>query len=532
MFDFEYTYDNVGNIKTIKENGTNRITCNYDGLNQLVDVKDTVNNNITFYSYDDGGNITNVLVKDLDNNGEAHNTISSVNYTYDTTWKDKLTAYDGQPITYDSMGNPLEYRNGLSFTWENGRWLKAVTKNGNNINMQYDINGLRTKKGTTKYYYDTDNNLIAMVASPSNNNTLLFYYDSDNNPTAFQYNDTMYYYVKNIQGDIIRIVNENGTTEVTYDYDAWGRILSVKNSSGNTITPSKSNLAGLNPFRYRGYVYDDETGLYYLQSRYYDPKTGRFINADILIDANTGSPLSTNMFAYCENCPLYKIDTNGKDAWWIQSPSSANYAGHTSLLIQEKPGYWWYFYWGDKSIQLLFLGTTKAAEINTKVRRIINICNRYSGYRISYDENYTGFLKFHGEFYNTYNAIKRYIDSYCKSRRVTKFQLQVNPDMSGASYRRLLNSTNFNSFKKMLLSATHLKYNGKKRPYSIIVNGNKDYNLLFNNCMQKSAHFLSLGSYKPKGKALLFFSTMYSFSFSRMIPNRAFSTISALRLSY
>lgn len=146
LFDFEYTYDNVGNIKTIKENGTNRITCNYDGLNQLVDVKDTVNNNITFYSYDDGGNITNVLVKDLDNNGEAHNTISSVNYTYDTTWKDKLTAYDGQPITYDSMGNPLEYRDGMTLTWENGRWLSKISKGNSNYVMQYDINGLRTKK--------------------------------------------------------------------------------------------------------------------------------------------------------------------------------------------------------------------------------------------------------------------------------------------------------------------------------------------------------------------------------------------------
>ena len=348
LFDFEYTYDNVGNIKTIKENGTNRITCNYDGLNQLVDVKDTVNNNITFYSYDDGGNITNVLVKDLDNNGEAHNTISSVNYTYDTTWKDKLTAYDGQPITYDAMGNPLEYRDGMTFTWENGRWLSKISKGNSNYVMQYDINGLRTKKGTTKYYYDTDNNLIAMVASPSNNNTLLFYYDSDNNPTAFQYNDTMYYYVKNIQGDIIRIVNENGTTEVTYDYDAWGRILSVKNSSGNTITPSKSNLAGLNPFRYRGYVFDDETGLYYLQSRYYDPKTGRFLNADTYFDTAT-SILGTNCYAYSDNNPINKYDISGKKSSWILNGFLGKWYKNSFWDIYDG-----YFYYGNSSPQWFF----------------------------------------------------------------------------------------------------------------------------------------------------------------------------------
>ena len=95
----------------------------------------------------------------------------------------------------------------------------------------------------------------------------------------------------------------------TYDYDAWGALLSIKDNQGNTI--SGNSLATTNPLRYRGYVYDDETGLYYLQSRYYDPKTGRFLNADILIDTNTGSPLSTNMFAYCENNFIKYADYDG-----------------------------------------------------------------------------------------------------------------------------------------------------------------------------------------------------------------------------
>ncbi|MBR1483400.1 MAG: hypothetical protein IJ598_10595 [Ruminococcus sp.] len=123
----------------------------------------------------------------------------------------------------------------------------------------------------------------------------------------------MYYYVKNLQGDIVRIVDSSGTVVVNYSYNVWGKSLSVDYNSNNS---SELNaVLTLNSLRYRGYVYDDETGLYYLQSRYYDPTTCRFINADVYCDTQSGSPLSTNMFAYCENCPLLRYDKDGKDAW-------------------------------------------------------------------------------------------------------------------------------------------------------------------------------------------------------------------------
>ena len=136
-------------------------------------------------------------------------------------------------------------------------------------------------------------------------------------------NDSMYYYIKNLQGDITKIVNHQGKVMVEYTYDAWGNILKEKSN----VTPSYATVKEFNPFRYRGYVYDTDTGLYYLQSRYYDPKTGRFINADdtAYVDTNSGTPLSTNMFAYCENNPINKQDKNGNMAaaatvavvnWW------------------------------------------------------------------------------------------------------------------------------------------------------------------------------------------------------------------------
>ena len=114
-------------------------------------------------------------------------------------------------------------------------------------------------------------------------------------------NDSMYYYIKNLQGDITKIVNHQGKVMVEYTYDAWGNILKEKSN----VTPSYATVKAFNPFRYRGYVYDTDTGLYYLQSRYYDPKTGRFINADdTAYIGSSGTVLSCNIFVYCENNPI------------------------------------------------------------------------------------------------------------------------------------------------------------------------------------------------------------------------------------
>lgn len=169
--------------------------------------------------------------------------------------------------------------------------------------MSYDSNGMRTQKSVdgvkTNYYYDSNKNLISLVKG---NDTLLFYYDSDGSATSFSYNGTMYFYVKNLQGDVIRIIDLAGTEVASYVYDAWGNI---KDTKGDPT------VRELNPIRYRGYVYDTETSLYYLQSRYYNPFTGRFLNADIYCDTGTDTTLSTNMFAYCENNPINKSDQTG-----------------------------------------------------------------------------------------------------------------------------------------------------------------------------------------------------------------------------
>jgi len=126
-------------------------------------------------------------------------------------------------------------------------------------------------------------------------------------PVGMIYDGTTYLYEKNLQGDIIGIYTTSGTKVATYVYDAWGKTVSSSYVSGH------SNVYTYNPFRYRGYYYDTETGFYYLQSRYYDPATGRFINADGYINAN-GDLQGFNMYAYCSNNPVMYVDYTGEYA--------------------------------------------------------------------------------------------------------------------------------------------------------------------------------------------------------------------------
>ena len=120
---------------------------------------------------------------------------------------------------------------------------------------------------------------------------------------------SLYYFVTNLQGDVVRITNAQKETLANYSYDAYGKLLSVTNAAGAAISDT-SNIALINPLRYRGYYYDSETELYYLQSRYYDPTTSRFINADSYV--STGQDfLGFNMFAYCGNNPVMHADANG-----------------------------------------------------------------------------------------------------------------------------------------------------------------------------------------------------------------------------
>ena len=134
-----------------------------------------------------------------------------------------------------------------------------------------------------------------------------FYYDDNGTPIMLDYNGTLYYYITNLQGDVVGIADNYGVG-ATYRYDAWGNII-ASDSASNVLNNAMTD----NPLRYRGYIYDAETGFYYLQSRYYDPAIGRFINADGYVSTGTGF-IGYNMYAYCNNNPVNYIDPNGENA--------------------------------------------------------------------------------------------------------------------------------------------------------------------------------------------------------------------------
>ena len=164
----------------------------------------------------------------------------------------------------------------------------------------------------------------------ANGETVIYYlYDENNNKYGFVYNGKYYYYQINLQGDVIGIYDENGQFVVQYAYDAWGKLLSVTGTLANTI-------GQINPIRYRGYYYDNETGFYYLQSRYYDPETGRFINADVILGANDDI-ISYNLFAYCSNNPINFSDPSGNLKIWskIKEKVKGFLKGFTSDYISE-----------------------------------------------------------------------------------------------------------------------------------------------------------------------------------------------------
>lgn len=152
---------------------------------------------------------------------------------------------------------------------------------------------------------------------------------------------TSYSYVKNLQGDIVAILNSAGTVVVSYVYDAWGRPIATTGSMADT-------LGVLNPFRYRGYVFDEETGLYYLWSRYYATQLAKFITADTHINLLDKVGIS-NLYSYGGRTPVNTTDPAGTDAIWIVDYDSFS---HVSLLIEDQNGTWYYFYWGAADLNI------------------------------------------------------------------------------------------------------------------------------------------------------------------------------------
>lgn len=332
---FAYTYDNRGNIVSETRNGATT-TYAYDALGQLVRVNDPHENATWVYNYDRGGNITS-KVKYAFTTGDLGAAVETVPYAYgDANWKDKLTAYNGTAITYDAIGNPLNDGT-WTYTWTAGRQLAQMSKDGMTVQYKYDHNGLRV----AKIVNGVETRYILNAKRPTHlyrgNDWMHFFYDAQGRPAKVRYNGTIYSYIHNLRGDIVGIIDTDGNVVVEYKYDAWGKALSTTGTLAGT-------LGSLNPFRYRGYIYDEETGLYYLRMRYYGADACRFLSAD-----RKGTEKS--LYTYCSNSPINFGDWNGMDK------SRSESSGDITNFMRE--GFWCNFEEGERHFNPLICADEK-----------------------------------------------------------------------------------------------------------------------------------------------------------------------------
>ena len=308
----KYEYDKNGNIskRTI---GGNDIRYTYDDIDRLIREDNAALNKTYFYEYDDFGNLEKVTTYNYTTGNSLTGGVTRT-YAYDSDKRLISVTENGvtQSISgYDALGNPSSYK-GKTLTWTRGRMLASYGSDS----YLYDMDGVRQEKtvnGVTHTYY-TDGTKI--IAEKVGDKVFEYYYDAQG-VIGFKYDGNVYYYKKNLLGDIDRVYDANKNLVAEYKYDAWGNHR-IYISGGIDITEDMSynnSVAKLNPFRYRGYYYDAETGLYYLNSRYYDPSVGRFINADDISYIQPTDINGLNLYAYCGNNPIMFTDASGT-SWW------------------------------------------------------------------------------------------------------------------------------------------------------------------------------------------------------------------------
>ena len=365
-----YTYDSKGNIIEICSENEYIISYEYDEYNQLIRENNSKLGYTYLYSYDTCGNLRCKETRPYSTapSNEITNSMPISMETYgfsDSVWGDLRTEYSvynfeqqastSGNTTYDGIGNPLSYFNGTQYTfiWQNGRQLSSATVGGGTVTYKYNQDGIRIEKsyGSYKYEYTLNGTQITRERLSNTSTGAIvrdsyYFYDASgiissariyvyNGSVATEYN---LLFRTNIQGDVCEILNSDGTSIMSIYYDAWGNFEEEINCENTQLIM----LAYEAPFRYRSYYYDSELSMYYLNTRYYDAKMYRFINADdfTVIGATPGALTDKNLFAYCDNNPVMRVDDNG-DFWLLTALAGAvaGVAGQViSNLISGKKG--------------------------------------------------------------------------------------------------------------------------------------------------------------------------------------------------
>ena len=313
----QYRYDNMGNIIEVFENGRSACRYEYDALGRLTREDSVAFSKTTTWAYDNNGNI--IARYEYALTAKPTNELhlldcETFDYCYDDN-SDQLMSFNGEAFEYDLIGNPTTYRGKIA-EWEYGRQLTAFDGN----TFSYDARGRRITKNAITFTYDSNGNLIKQ------SNGLEFLYDHTG-VFAVKQGGSTYFYRKNAQNDIIALLDNTGTVVVKYKYDAWGKCQTT------VLTSAASTIAELNPFRYRSYYFDTETGLYFLKTRYYDPEIGRFMTIDDISYLDPESINGLNLYAYCFNNPINCIDPTGNAPWWSWLISGLQLVGGIALCF-------------------------------------------------------------------------------------------------------------------------------------------------------------------------------------------------------
>ena len=354
----QYEYDSMGRISKEKDGSGNILkSYTYDSYGQLTREDNVALDKTFVYQYNNVGNIIRAKTYAYTTGDVSELTaVSTDSYTYDMTNKDRLVSVGGTNIPYNAMGCPTGY-NGHFATWTNGRlsYLSRGFKHicdytynalGQRVGMSYSYtssSGSAVAIGTLlsyskSYDYDQSGRLIAEIRTNeyygefSDSEKIVFLYD-ERGMVGFIYTtngaSNTYYYDRNILGDVIGIYDTNGTKVGGYAYDSWGNC---------TITLNTNGIAAHNPIRYRGYYYDEDTKLYYLNARYYCPEWRRFISPDDTAYLDPETPNGLNLYAYCNNDPVNYADPSGNLPQWAEWLIGGTVIGLAALGAIFLPG--------------------------------------------------------------------------------------------------------------------------------------------------------------------------------------------------
>ena len=399
------TKNNYINTSETTANRVNKYTLTYHADGNIATVTDK--DDVTSYVYDTAGRLTSESIDNVvqasytydafGNRATKTESISTTTYTYDKnnrlTNENMQSDYGPSNIAYayDSNGNLLSKSGSSTGAYAFDLLGRMASSAVNGVTSTYtsDGNGIRTSKTVGGVTTNFINDGAYVVGEASGDSIIKYTYG--NGLVSINNNGTIGYYHTDEHGNVSAISNKSREVVATYDFDAFG------NETASTDTY-------YNPMRYCGEYYDDETGFIYLRARYYSPNVGRFISEDPIKDG-------TNWYVYCSNNPIAFVDPSGEDAIYITDGDALMGVGHSSVVMQDEFGEWWYCYWGMGEAVYTHVPQEYIYSLDTLNSYLNTLDDVDPDNEATYDGVYTSYVYVQGNFTEGLDWLKEEIDN-------------------------------------------------------------------------------------------------------------------------